>query len=251
MPGNERAVVGFLIQNINRLNLDRIKVVNKIQAPGNNGDLIDINTPGQICTEHSRKKADIFLNGCGVSIKQAGPSFLYNRLQRSGLLNCFTSLKFSNADTPLSKIDDLVLRFHNGGLPSRDVHWSSAFERDDFFKLLKFLMMEGSVQTGYSDHQAEFILTAPKTNISAQNIKIHDFESYFEEYKSCIYISIRRQWVGQKSNSEHRRASGLAQKEGNQPWVFNNIVGSPRTGWRNDFPNQDRRTVYMIFITKC
>lgn len=44
----------------------------------------------KISTTDSRKKADVYLNGIGVSIKQAGGSFAYNRLQRANIIAVYS-----------------------------------------------------------------------------------------------------------------------------------------------------------------
>jgi hypothetical protein len=195
--------------------------------------------------------SDIFLNGKGVSIKQSGSSFLYNRLQRAEMLKVFTSLALLNPAQSLLKMDGLIQKFHNGEFNTRDRHWSEGFNQSDFVSLLEFLMMKGSPNLGISSYPADYILTAPKINITPSKISCDTFSDYFAKYKDFIYLSIRRQWVGQSSNSEHSRAVGLASKPDNAPWVFKTIVGSPRTGWKNqtECPINDRRTVYMIFIT--
>jgi hypothetical protein len=112
-------------------------------------------------------------------------------------------------------------------------------------------MMKGSPNRGPSPHPAEYILTAPKEKISEENISCDTFRGYFTKNKEKIYLSLRRQWIGQASDSEHRRAEGLARKPGNAPWVFESIEGTPSSGWRDSkqFPSGKRRTVYMIFLT--
>lgn len=251
MPGNEELVVDYLIKHKGTLSLNHLGLINRIQNPGANGNLIDITTTNLLRTEDAGKKADIFLNGKGVSIKQSGSSFLYNRLQRAEMLKVFTSLGFSNPSHTLSKMDGLIQKFQNGEFETRDRHWSEGFTESDFISLLEFLMMRGSPNLGISAHPADYILTAPKSNITPAQISCDSFAEYFEKYKDVIYLSLRRQWVGQSSNSEHGRASGLANKPDNAPWVFKKIVGIPRTGWKSeaDFSIQDRRTVYMIFLT--
>lgn len=251
MPGNEATVVDYLINNIGSLRLNHLGLINQIQNPGANGQLIDITSTDLLRTEDAGKKADIFINGKGVSIKQSGSSFLYNRLQRAEMLKIFTSLGFSNPANTLSKMDGLIQKFQNGEFESRDRHWSEGFNEPDFMSLLEFLMMKGSPNLGISAHPADFVLTAPKTNITPNKMSCDTFNEYFTKYKDVIYLSLRRQWVGQSSNSEHTRATGLANKPDNGPWVFKEIVGSPRTGWRSEaeFPLKDRRTVYMIFLT--
>jgi len=251
MAGNEQLVVKYLINNKNLLTLNHLGMISRIQNPGPNGGLIDITSTDSLRTEDSGKKADIFLNGKGVSIKQTGSCFLYNRLQRAEMLRVFTSLGFANPNDTLAKMDSLIQKFHNGEFVSRDRHWSEGFNESDFIALLEFLMMKGSPNLGISAHPADFILTAPKSRITSAGISCDTFDEYFTKYKDAIYLSLRRQWVGQASKSEHGRATGLANKPDNRPWVFNNIVGTPRTGWKSEdeFRLQDRRTVYMIFVT--
>jgi hypothetical protein len=251
MAGNEKLVVDYLISQKNLLTLNHLGLIRRIQNPGANGQLLDITSTDLLRTEDSGKKADIFLNGKGVSIKQTGSCFLFNRLQRADMLKVFTSLGFSNPTQTLSKMDGLIQRFHKGGFVSRDRHWSEGFGKSDFFSLLEFLMMRGSPNLGVSSHPADYILTAPKSNIVPTKITCDTFSDYFMKYESMIYLSLRRQWVGQSSRSEHGRASGLAKKPNNAPWVFREVVGTPRDGWKNEseFSIQDRRTVYMIFIT--
>ena len=146
-------------------------------------------------------------------------------------------------------LDNLIKIFHSGMI-TRTRNWSEAFNESDFKLLLKFLMMVGSPNLRESDFPASYILTAPSSNITTDNIYCDTFDEYFKRYKDKIFISLRRQWVGQSSNSEHRRALSLVRNVGNAPWVFNDVVGSPTTGWRNEseVPKNDRKTVYMIFI---
>ncbi len=251
MAGNEELVVNYLIALKNSISINHLGVINRIQNPASNGQLIDITSTNLLRTENSGKKADIFLNGKGVSIKQSGSTFLYNRLQRAEMLDVFTNLGFTNPGHALLKIDGLIQNFQNGQFESRDRHWSEGFKEADFVKLLEYLMMKGSPNLGLSKHPADFILTAPKKNITPNLISCDTFKEYFKKYKNDIYLSLRRQWVGQLSKSEHGRAAGLAIKPGNAPWVFHKIAGSPRTGWKapGDFLVKDRRTVYMIFLT--
>lgn len=251
MAGNEVFVVNYLIKLKNSISINHLGVISRIQNPASNGQLIDITSTNLLRTENSGKKADIFLNGKGVSIKQSGSTFLYNRLQRAEMFDIFTSLGFENPSHALLKMDGLIQNFQNGQFESRDRHWSEGFNEADFSKLLEYLMMKGSPNLGISQYPADYILTAPKENITQNSISCDTFKEYFTKYKKDIYLSLRRQWVGQLSKSEHRRAAGLAIKQGNTPWVFNKIAGSPRTGWKDatEFLVKDRRTVYMIFLT--
>ncbi len=250
MAGNEAIVVDYLLKYQNSISINHLGVINRIQNPGANGQLIDITSTKLLRTEDSGKKADIYLNGKGVSIKQSGSSNLFNRIQRAEMIELFTLLKFRDPNKTLSKIDGLINQFHNGELSTRDRPWIEGFEPSEFKVLLEFLMMKGSPNQGISNHSAEFILTAPKTNITANKIYCDTFEEYFTKNKDLIYVSLRRQWIGQASKSEHARALGLTHKPNNMPWVFNSISGKPR-GWKSEeeFPINDRRTVYIIFIT--
>ncbi|MFZ6689298.1 hypothetical protein ACO0K0_16260 [Undibacterium sp. SXout11W] len=251
MPGNEALVVNYLINNIGNLNLNHIGLVQHVQNPGSNGQNLNINSTMLLRPEDPGKKADIYINGIGVSIKQSGSSFLFNRLQRAEMLAVFERLNFGSPRQSLLKLDTLIESFHNGEFDTRDRHWTECFDANEFYALLKFLMTEGSPNKGLSAHPAQYILTAPSRNISPSNIECLTFDEYFAKYRDVIYISLRRQWIGQSSRSEHARALGLSAKEGNKPWVLDSIAGTPSSGWRhpNDFPIEDRRTVYMTFIT--
>ena len=126
-------------------------------------------------------------------------------------------------------------------------------------------MLKGSPNLGISKHPAQYILEAPASDIDRDNLNLYSFDrergrgflaisnrgvdEYFNLYK-YLTIAIIRQWIGQSSNSEHNRALSLLKKKDNLPWVFNNVVGKPRTGWRNDFPKSERKTVYFLMIEK-
>jgi len=137
-----------------------------------------------------------------------------------------------------------------GELSRRDRPWSEGFQRESFRRLLRYLMMEGSPNLGESVYPADFILTAPPKSLSDEAISVQSFDEYFEEHEREIYLSIRRSWIGQSSNTEHKRAISISSKPGNDAWVFTTIAGSPRS-WRPvaEVPIEARRTVYMIFIS--
>ncbi len=88
------------------------------------------------------------------------------------------------------------------------------------------------------------------------DLALYSFDEYFERYKLKFEVAIRRQWIGQESDSEHSRASGIARKVENAPWVFDDVVGHPKPHkttqrrWRKDVPESDRRTVYFLMIEK-
>jgi len=255
MPGNEKEITKFLVLNKSRLSLGQLGIVNSVGVPNLSKEgCLEINNVGDVekclSTEDSRKKADIYINNHGVSIKQTGSSFLYNRLQRANILEVFTLLGFSNPESILQRLDKEVSDFHRGNLKRRNRSWQDFFNEGDFKALVKFLMVQGSPNVGFSSHPAEFVLEAPASNPSEANINVFTFDEYFEEYKNKIKIAIRRQWVGQDSKSEHGRAVGLAEKKENAPWVFNETVGTPRSGWIRGFPASEIKTVYFLMLEK-
>ena len=252
MAGNELQVVKFLFDNIGKIKLNHLGIVTQIGAPTSNGfqPVNTLDDLARISTEDARKKADVYINGVGVSIKQIGGSFSFNRLQRANLFDVYQLLGFNDIDRMLNQIDNEVLKFHRGLLDKRNRPWEDFFSKKDFKSLLKFLMMDGSPNYGFSAHKAELILEAPAICNTSDDISVYTFDEYFAKYENKFKIAIRRQWVGQSSDSEHKRAVSLKNKEGNAPWVFNDIVGTPRTGWRKEFPESERRTVYFLMIEK-
>jgi len=258
MAGNEKDVVKYLFNRIGKIELHHIGKVEKIGVPSGNSTvyLSDIDDLDTLSTEDANKKADVIINESGVSIKQSGASFPFNRLQRAEILDVFEQLNFADPESQLDKIDKEIDNFHYGRIQGRSRPWENLFEENDFYALVKFLMMTGSPNKGISSHKADFILVAPSVGFSEKNIKVFTFDEYFEHFKSNIYFAIRRQWIGQSSDSEHRRAVGLARKSDNQRWVYDSISGQPRvskkTGkrWRDEITPEDRKTVYMIFVEK-
>lgn len=261
MAGNEVAIADFLFKNIGKVKLNHLGLVNEIGAPNASADKYTVvnNIEGLelISTQDAGKKADIYLNGIGISLKQAGASFPFNRLQRAEMLEVFTLLGFENPENKLARIDKEIDDFHKGNIEGRSRPWQDLFTEADFKLLVKFLMMDGSPNHGFSKHPANLILDAPSNNITQANIGVYTFDEYFEGFKKNIFFAIRRQWVGQSSNSEHGRAVGLAKKVGNAKWVYDDVKGIPRiskttkTRWREDVKEEDRKTVYMIFVEKC
>ena len=216
MAGNELYITEFLIENINKIKLKHIGVLTEIGAPTAKGGYTKVQSTGElqlISTEGSEKKADIYINGRGVSLKQSGASFPFNRLQRAELLDVFRALNFRDPEAKLKLIDSEVDQFHYGFIKKRTRPWQNLFNENDFKSLLKFLMTEGSPNLGVSSHPAEFIIEAPRIGISEDNIKVYTFDEYFDVFKNNIFFALRRQWIGQSSNSEHKRAVGLAKKK--------------------------------------
>lgn len=260
MAGNEISIAKYFLKNIGKIKLKHLGLIKKIGAPDSGDGYTVVTTIKQlalISTESSGKKADIYINGVGVSLKQSGGSFPFNRLQRAELLEVFKIVGFKNAEKKLSRIDKEVDDFHNGKIANRSRPWQSLFGEPDFKRLVRFLMTEGSPNLGYSSHPAELILEAPKVGINEKNIEVFTFDEYFEQFKQGLFFSIRRVWIGQSSKSEHGRAIGLAKKEGNKNWLYDNVSGSPRasktTGkiWRDDHEEKDRKTIYIIFVEKA
>lgn len=254
MAGNELKVCEFIFNNMNLLNLRHLGKIYEIAAPTKGNSKLKLiqssNDLSKILTESSSKKADIYLNRSGVSIKQIGGSFSFNRIQRANIINLYNQLEFTEVQKKLSLLDQGVGQFHQGLLTTRNIPWSNFLSEQQFKNLLEFLMTKGSPNLGLSEHPAQYILEAPKNNINQNNVNLYSFNEYFDLYKNKLSIAIRRQWVGQSSNSEHKRALGLAKKPDNFPWVFDEVVGEPRSGWRDNFPTNERKTVYFLMIEK-
>jgi hypothetical protein len=268
MPGNELEVCRFLLANRGHIELNHIGRVESIAAPMVESDSIEerlrqrylvlgfLEELSLISTSHAGKKADVYLNGRGVSIKQSGGSFAFNRLQRANLLEVYTSLGLGNPERIIDQIDQKVVQFHQGLLPSRNQPWQNFFSEADFKTLMSFLMLKGSPNLGISNHPAEFILEATQRVSSGDDLALYSFDEYFDRYKLKFEVAIRRQWIGQESDSEHRRAVTIARKPDNFPWVFDDIVGQPnphketQRRWREEIPVSDRKTVYFLMIEK-
>ena len=252
MAGNELDVCRFILSNLERLNLRHIGQVKHVAAPLSMGGTIPITCSAdllRVSTSDARKKADIYLNGKGISIKQKGASVLYNRLQRVNLPTLYQDLNFTESVDKINQLDREVLRFHRGEIP-RDRYWQSFFSEKEFKVLLQFLMLRGSPNYGISKHPAEFILEAPLSILDISSIQVYSFDEYFNKYKQYIRIAIRRSWVGQLSKTEHRRALTILSKIENLPWVFYNNISEPPSGWREDFQISERRTAYYLMLTK-
>ncbi len=260
MAGNELEISRYLLVNKGQIHLNHIGRVEDVAAPIIGSDryisLQTLDDLSRISTAHSGKKADVYLNGQGISLKQSGGSFAFNRLQRANLSEVHTSLGLTHPEVIIANLDREVQRFHRGLLLSRNQPWKNFFSEEDFKTLMIFLMLKGSPNQGLSDHPAEFILEAAKTVNSNSDLALYSFDEYFERYKLKFEVAIRRQWIGQESDSEHSRALGISRKLENAPWVFDDVVGQPKPHkitqrrWRRDFPESERRTVYFLMIEK-
>jgi hypothetical protein len=256
MPGNETNVLAYLWSRLNLITLQHIGLLTKMEIPyGNNKvQITEEKDIRRYFSDDSHKKADVYLNDIGVSIKQIGGSFAYNRLQREGLINVISSLDIDEPDSLLESFDDEVTKFHKGELESRDRVWASFLSETDFKTILKYFMLVGSA-SGDSKYPAEYILEAPYNPVDDKDIEVCTFDEYFEKYKDLYRISIRRVWYGQASNSEHSRAKGLMKKSDNLKWVFDDVSGEPGPKpdgekWRKNIPEKDRKTIYFLMLTK-
>lgn len=248
MPGNEQSIAAFLLQNKSKLLIEHLGQIKTLHTPTNKFP-IELKSIQDIKnflkSDSAQKKADILINDRGVSLKQTGGSKAFNKFQRKWAESFFQILEFKNIPKKMSDLDKAVLDFHHGKC-NRDYPWSKIFSTDEFKKLLQHLMMLGN-QHATSKHQAELIITAPKRNISSNNIHCYTFDEYFEVIQDLSCLSIRRIWTNQDSHSESSRAKSIAKVADNQSWVFDRIVGEPRNGF-NPY-EKDRRTVYYLDIS--
>ncbi|WP_238917707.1 hypothetical protein [Clostridium sp. YIM B02555] len=253
MAGNEKQLCTFLFKNLNKISLNHLGQITSLSNPQNNaGQPIPITTFEElnaIKPDSSSKKADIYINNIGVSLKQHPSCNLFNRLQRSELPVLLKTLKIDNSDKIISKFDYAIHQLHNGQIRGRNRSWNDFLSEDNFKIILKYLMMTGSPNIGNSMYPASLILEGPKDLTSTIDISVFTFDEFFHKYKDKIKIAIRRSWYGQASDTEHNRASGLMSKPGNERWVFNTISGKPR-GWRDSIPPNKRKTVYYCMIEK-
>jgi hypothetical protein len=251
LAGNEVQVCRFILQHLHQIQLNHLGQLTEISAPSCSGyrQLLSPSDLDKVSTSDARKKADIYLNRTGVSLKQKGSSVLYNRLQRANLFELFSKFGFSQINEKINQIDDEVTRFHQAEIP-RDRLWQNFFSEAEFRRLLSYLMLSGSPNYGDSKYPAVLILEAPFPITDAAELEIYSFDEYFNKYQQNLRIAIRRSWAGQTSKHEHKRALSLSRKPENLRWVFNNTIAEPPAGWRTDFPETDRKTVYYLMITK-
>lgn len=91
MPGNEKEVIEFIVKNRSQLNLPIIGAINKIEIPRENRleEITNIEQLYNFYSDDAHKKADVFINDKGISIKQSGGAPLYNKAQREFLIEFF------------------------------------------------------------------------------------------------------------------------------------------------------------------
>lgn len=61
-------------------------------------------------------------------------------------------------------------------------------------------------------------------------------------------MRLKRCWYGQKSTSEHNQAKRIMANDKNAPWVFNTVRGTPKSGWNEEIPENERRTCYHLSV---
>ncbi|WLR60173.1 hypothetical protein [Guptibacillus hwajinpoensis] len=254
MAGNEISAIRYLWRNLNHISLDHIGIVNQIGAPNSSAYGFDTihseeELVEKIKTQSANKKADVYLNGEGISLKQSGGSFSFNRIVRDKLLSLFQSVNISDPNRIVQLLDEEIVQFHQGMINTRNRDWRNFFSEQDFKNLTHYLMMI-SGQGSPSLHPANYILEVNRIISDDSDFKMWNFEDYFNEYKDRLSISIRRQWIGQNSHSESTRAVSIARRANNLPWVFDDVSGEPRTGWNSEVSEEERKTVYFIMIEK-
>jgi hypothetical protein len=247
--GNEEETMRFIFRNLNSFSLPHIGLIKNLSVPHKNGELVKITNEEDLdyfSSSDSRKKADFYLNDFGISHKQSGGCQLFNRLQRHDLLRVFDFLNFNRGEELLSKLDRQIDLVHFEQ-KARNRAWDSCFCKDQFQILLNFLMTEGSPNYGISSSKVDFILNSPKVIKSTDDLKVYNFQEYFNQFSDQIKIAVRRCWMGQGSKTESQRAISLNRKEENRRWIFDSIVGEPKF-WDNRFPKKERKTAYYLMI---
>ena len=253
MPGNEEQLLKFFAETIEQnlsIDLPVIGKLNSVSVPTKDG-LHRINSVSELESFSSNdryKKADIYLNNIGVSVKEHSAP-LYNKIQRKHLANLLDQLLGSSPRNLeiINKLDDAVRKVNEGS--NRDIKWNTIFSQDEFYQILNFLMMRGYADLKESLHPAELILVAPKiTEMSNVNeVTLLSFSEFFDNYKENIVIAARRIWLGSKSNIENKRAKSMLKSIDNQSWVYEKISGAPRS-WDPQFPIHDRKEIFYLNI---
>ena len=257
MPGNENEVIKFIFNNRENLDLSHIGKIDKIEIPKKD-KLIQINRVEEIeknSSSDSSKKADVFLNSHGISIKENG-SKLYNKLYRRDLnfINKFINDK-KTTKIVIQKIDNKLKQIHTKSL-KRDVMWSDLIEKKYFKPMLKYLMMDGK-PFKKNKFPADYILESSKNITTVSDLRLYSFEEYFKKNYNYITFAFRRVWYGMTSGTEHNRAKNICfHHEDSSDWCFKSIVSAPRKRkdgksiWRDEIKEKDRRTAYYLDISQ-
>ena len=249
MPGNEKDVVRYLIENKNDLKLNHLKKIQTIESPTRTGTVEIKNFDDieeHIKPDDAHKKADILINGKGISIKQESGSVLQNKIQRKHISKIFGHIGFSDIKIKkiTNKLDNKVKEFHEGKIV-RDVPWRDILKEDEFKKVLEHYMMKGSNKTLSNDFPSTYILTAPK-KINQGSIEVYSLDEYFDKKKDKIVLAIRRAWPDQASKSESKRALGYTKHLENKPWVLDGIAAAKKVQFKD--PIEHNNTCHYINI---
>ncbi len=258
MRGNEKETIKFILENKKHINLKYIGKIKTIQIPHQDKKIeVTNDNLDDFYSDDAYKKADIYLNDKGISLKQEGGNFAFNRLQRQYLLNLFEKiLKIKDARKIISKIDSKIKIFHNqkdNEGDNRNFSPLDVMTKEQFNAVLKYLMLEGS-QKKKSKFTAEYILVSKNKIYSSKDLKIFNFEEYLNENSLVHNFARRRSWYGQSSDTEHRRAKGLLKTKENEQWCFSDVSGLPdlhektNKRWRDEIPEAERKTCYYLMI---
>ena len=254
MPGNENHVIKFLFDNKNYLKINHINKVKSIKIP-KKGKLIEIKNLKDIeknSSSDSSKKADIYLNDIGISIKEVNGN-PYNKLYRKDLNFINTFVKDDKITNDIiDKIENRLKLIHRNDL-KRDVVWKDLIDKKYFKPLLEYLMLFGK-PFKKNEFPAKYILVCKKKVFSNEDLKLLTFNEYFDLYENRLSFAFRRVWYGMTSD-EHRRAKNICFEHKNSSnWCFKTIIGKPRKRkdgksiWRSDISSSERRTAYYINI---
>ena len=254
MPGNEDSVNNFFVMSLEenqKIELPFIGELQEVSMPIKNGkqpikdrtDLINFSSNDR------HKKADVYLNNYGISVKEEVAP-LYNKIQRKHIELLINHLFDDDNELykkTISSLDYEINKVNQGD--KRDIPWRKIFLEKHFFSILKFLMMDGYADLKLSPHKADFILIAPK-KLSEENIeeiKVLTFDEYFGTFKDKIVIAARKIWIGSNSRTENARALSISKNDKNKKWVYKNISGNPRE-WDPSFQEEKRREVFYLNI---
>ena len=254
MPGIENEVIKYVFNNKKRIKFKHLKKINSIKIP-KKGKLIEINNLDNLkdsSSSDSSKKADIFFNDIGISIKEKSGN-PFNKLYRKDFNFMNSFIKNDNAVKQIiNNLENKLNKVHSND-SKRDVFWEDIIEEKYFKPILKYLMMEGK-PFKKNNFPAKFLLIHDNVIKSEKNLSLLSFDEYFDDYKDKITFAFRRVWFGMTS-SEHDRANNICyQHPDSERWCFNTITGEPRKRkdgksiWRSDINPSERRTAYYLNI---
>tara|TARA_X000000368_G_C22968558_1_gene684344 strand:- start:482 stop:1258 length:777 start_codon:yes stop_codon:yes gene_type:complete len=254
MPGIENEVIKYVFSNKKKIKFNHLKNIISIKIPKKK-KLIKISNLDDIeenSSSDSSKKADVFFNDIGISIKAKNGN-PYNKLYRKDF--SFMKKFIKNDDKykqVVKNLEEKLKKIHSKDL-KRDVFWKDIIEEKYFKPVLKYLMMDGK-PSKKNNFPAKFLLIHDDSIKSNENLALLSFDEYFENYKDKIYFAFRRVWFGATS-SEHERAKNICyQHLESEGWCFKTITGKPakrkdgKSIWRSDIMTSDRRTAYYLNI---